>query len=95
MAMAWFLFQHIRHPMDINRLRAAKRIVKIAKKTPFSFLSVGRNRNTIQFGFLEGRKLRKLLCDIIYIDEFFSEKLVNRNWILDPQNFSYLNSIFC
>ena len=45
-----------------------------------------------QLNFLEGRNCENYEND--EIEEFFSEKLVNRNWILDLQNFSYLNSIF-
>ena len=64
----------------------------ISQITQFSFLSVGRNRNTTQFDFLDGRNCES--CENYYIEELFPEKLVKRNWILDLQNFSYLNFIF-
>jgi len=61
----------------------------ISQLTQFSFLGVGRNRNTTQFDFQEGRNCES--CENYYIEVFF-EKLVNRSWILDFQNFS--NFIF-
>ena len=59
----------------------------ISQITQLSFLSVGRNRNTTQFDLQDGRNCES--CENYYIEVFF-EKLVNRNWILDFQNFSNL-----
>ena len=60
----------------------------ISQITQFSFLSVRRNRNTTQFDFQERRNCES--CENCYIEDFFFEKLINRNWILDFHNFSYL-----
>ena len=62
----------------------------ISQITQLSFLSVGRNRNTTQFDSQEGRNCES--CENCYL-KFFFEKSVNRNWILDFQNFSNLNFI--
>ena len=70
----------------------AKLRIAIAKKTQFSFLSIGRNRNITQFDFPEDRNCES--CENYYIEGFFFEKWVNQRWILYLLNFSNLNFIF-
>ena len=53
----------------------------ISQITQFSFLSVGRNRNTTQFDFLEGPKLRLAIAKvakIIILENFFP-----KNWSIE------------
>ena len=55
--------------MDCENCELRLRKNTISQITQFSFVSVGRNRNTTQFDFQEGRNYEN--CENYYIEEKF------------------------